>query len=242
MESKTAIAKFRFFARNIISGRMLKIIKQYCQGDVLDAGGRDFFLLAKEKQFQFTTWTNLDNHQNNQMWIDDKRYRLTLGDGCAMPFVDNQYDTVINIQVLEHVLEPLKMVREIARVLKVGGYAIFLIPQTAVIHEIPHCYYNFSRYWIKEAMKQNSLEIVMLKPMGGNFSTIASHLLHSLFQIFRAADLSSREYKRDWVFYLLSPWIILYALINIPLSLFLNLGKITEGANNHLVVVQKGKK
>jgi ubiquinone/menaquinone biosynthesis C-methylase UbiE len=116
---------------------MFGVIRKYCQGSVLDVGGWDFFLTLKRKGVQYKHWTVLENSDKKLLHIDDPAFECVLGDGCNMKFADNTYDTVLNIQVLEHVFDPLAMVKEVGRVLKPGGYGIFLIPQTAYMHFAP---------------------------------------------------------------------------------------------------------
>lgn len=239
MHKKSAVERFTFWARNLRSRDMFKAVETYCAGDVLDVGGRDFYLCVKESRINFKTWTTLEYHQENVLNIDDERFKTVVGDGCDMTFADRRFDTVLNIQVLEHVFEPNQMVLEIARVLKPKGHAIFLIPQTAVLHELPQHYYNFTRFWITEAMQRAGLEILEIKPLGGVWSSMASHLVYFFFQSFRIKGLSTAECRRNIWFYLLFPLMALYALMSLPICLFLSWGDLTEEPNNHLVIVRK---
>lgn len=43
------------------------------------------------------------------------------GDACGLPFDDNTFDLVFSCECLEHVPEPRKAIKEMARVLKPGG-------------------------------------------------------------------------------------------------------------------------
>ena len=217
-------------------------LKKYCSGDVLDVGGGRFYLTAKAKKIPFASWTNLENDRYSKIETKDKEYRFVSGDGCKMKFKDKSFDTVLNIQVLEHVFEPIKMVKEVSRVLRPGGYAIFLIPQTSALHIAPYHYYNFTKYWILKATKQADLRIVQLKPIGGRFSSLASNLFYFFLQSFRVKGMSAKDSKRNLLFYVLLPLTFLYALINIPVLLLFSLGDLTEEPNNHLVVAKKIKK
>jgi len=214
-------------------------LKKYCSGDVLDVGGGHFYLTAKARKISFNSWTNLESDTDSRIKTKDKKYKFVLGDGCDMKFEDASFDTVLNIQVLEHVFEPIKMVKEISRVLKPGGYAIFLIPQTATLHLAPYHYYNFTRYWILKAMKESKLKIIEIKPLGGLFSSVASNLFYFFLQSFRVRGMSTSDNRRNFLFYLLLPLSLVYALINIPIFLFFALGDLSEEPNNHFVVVQK---
>ncbi len=103
---------------------------------------------------------------------------VVYGDGCTLGIASSSVDTVVNIQVLEHVFEPILMVEEIGRVLRPGGHAMFLIPQTSTMQLAPHFHQNFSRFWIHGGP---GLELVELRPLGGIWSSMASHLVYFFF-------------------------------------------------------------
>ena len=64
------------------------------------------------------------------------------------PFVDGAFDAVISIAVLEHVKDPFRCAREIARVLKPGGEIICCVPFLQPYHGYPHQYYNMTHQGI----------------------------------------------------------------------------------------------
>src|SRR5690349_18296445 len=129
--------------RDVRARAMFGAMQRYCKGDVLDVGGRDFFLTAVKKGVNFDTWTTIEPAGDVMPDITDPRFRFVEGDGCDMvEFADASFDSAVCLQVVEHVFEPNRMVSEIARVTKPGGYAIFLIPQTSMLHMSPDHYYN----------------------------------------------------------------------------------------------------
>lgn len=239
MSIKPPIWRLLYWMRDLRSKEVFRALEKYCRGEVLDVGGYDFYLIVNKKKINYTRWTTLEYSKDKTFNLKDDRFRLVIDDGCNMQFEDNSFDTVLNIQVLEHVFEPTKMIEEIARVLKPSGYGVFLIPQTGVIHYTPEHYYNFTRFWIQKAMKNAGLEIIELKPLGGIWSSMASHLFHFFFQSIRFEGMSTLECKRNFMFYLLYPLMVLYALINIPICMVLSLGDLTEEPNNHFVLVRK---
>ncbi len=242
MLNKSLIWKFIYWSRDLRSKEVFHALKKYCHGDVLDVGGWDFYLTAKKiKGLKFNTWTTLESDKQKELDIKDDKFKFVHGDGCNMQFKDNQFDIVLNIQVLEHVFEPIKMVHEISRVLKPEGFGIFLIPQTGMIHHTPEHYYNFTRFWIVKVMKRVNLEILELKPMGGFWSTIASRMLYFFPQSIKYEGLSTKECKRNFLFYILYPLMILYSMMSIPICMLLSRGDLTEEPNNHFVLVKKIK-
>jgi len=236
---KPFIIKSLYRARDLCSRKLFDALAQYCSGDVLDVGGGDFYQSAKKRKLTFDSWTTLEYSKENLLNAQDERLQCVYGDGCNLPFHDESFTTILNIQVLEHVFEPVQMVCEISRVLRPNGYGIFLIPQTGTLHIAPNHYYNFTRFWIERVMKKSGLHILEIKPLGGIWSSMASHLFYFFLQSVRIKGMSTKEIKRNSLFFILYPLMILYALISIPISLVLSLGDLNEEPNNHLVVVQK---
>ncbi len=239
MANKSLVVKILYFARNLRSRKLFSVLETYCKGNVLDVGGGAFFLTAQKKKYQIKSWTTLEYYKEEKIETEDERFRFVQSDGCKLPLKSDQFETVLNIQVLEHVFDAAEMVYEIARVLKPNCYGIFLIPQTSTLHWAPNHYYNFTRYWIQEVMQRANLEIIELKPLGGIWTSMASHLVYFFLQSIRFHGMSSKENERKLFFYLLYPIMVLYAIINIPICMILGLGDLTEEPNNHLVIVRK---
>lgn len=228
-----------YFGRDLLRKDIFRVLKKYTKGRVLDVGGRDFFLRAKKQGMKFDSWVAIEPTMDEYYNIDDPQYKFELGDGCNLKYKNATFDTIINLHVLEHVFEPIKMIKETSRVLKPNGHAIFLIPNAATLHMAPGHYYNYTRFWIEEVMKQNNLKIVLLKPLGGLWKTIAARFFYFFLKSVRIPGMTTKDDKRTIFFYVLFPFAAVYALISIPLCLFLSLGDLTEDPNDNLVVVKK---
>jgi SAM-dependent methyltransferase len=61
---------------------------------------------------------------------------LVRGDAMALPFADGVFDRVYCSEVLEHVLEPEAVVRQMRRVLAPGGFAVVSVPNEALINRV----------------------------------------------------------------------------------------------------------
>ena len=71
---------------------------------------------------QYSTYT-LTNTDLNSPLADVK------ADICNLPFKENEFDVILCNHVLEHIQDDTKAMKELYRVLKVGGMGIFQIPQ-----------------------------------------------------------------------------------------------------------------
>jgi len=93
-------------------------------------------------------------------------------DGTKIPFRASEFDSVLCTEVLEHCREPRTVVLEIARVLKLGGYALITAPMFIHHHEEPYDFQRLTRYGMEDLASQAALEVVWIKPRGGPYSTM----------------------------------------------------------------------
>ena len=64
------------------------------------------------------------------------RASLVRSDAMALPFRDGAFDRVYCSEVLEHVLDPESVIREMHRVLAPGGIAVISVPNEVLINRI----------------------------------------------------------------------------------------------------------
>lgn len=237
---KNATMRFLYAARNAVSAPMFDALRTYVHGNVVDVGGSDFYREAKKRGVIFTHWTTIEPAGSAAEDIHESDFTFIAGDGCDLRAVpEATYDSAVCIQVVEHVFDPFAMVREIRRILKPGSCAVFLVPQKSVLHMAPYHYYNFTRYWILEAMKRADFEIVDLRPIGGLWTTLAAHMLYFFLKVVRSPEYVVPEYTRNVFFYALLPLTVPVAFMLIPLFLLFALGDLKEEASNHLAVVRR---
>jgi len=73
-----------------------------------------------------------------------------VGDGTNLPLDDESVDAVTCNAVIEHVADPARLVAEMLRVLKPGGYAQLMIPFVFPFHAYPSDYQRYSYRGIEE--------------------------------------------------------------------------------------------
>jgi SAM-dependent methyltransferase len=238
MQWRNFVLKAVYFLRDVSSRYMFKRVSEIVTGNVLDVGGGEFFFDKAQKVCRFQHWTVVDPVPPEKEIVRDK-FTFLKGDGTQLPFSDNQFDVVLNIQVLEHTFNPERVFSEIVRVLKPEGKALFLVPQTSNLHMAPHHYYNFTQYWVRAVTTLNSVRLIELKPIGGFWYSMASRLFYFNLQAFRYGGMYNKEFVRSLRFYLVLPLMLLIANLLIPVFMFLSLFDSPDEANNLFFIIQK---
>jgi len=83
---------------------------------------------------------------------------------------DDSFDAVLCTEVLEHVVDPVRAVEKLTRLVKPGGLLIITAPFVSWTHFAPYHYATgFSEYFYNEQMTNHGFEIVELQPNGGFF-------------------------------------------------------------------------
>ncbi len=113
---------------------IMQLVGRHENGLVLDAG-------AGKRPVYF------DNVVNYEIVAYDTTD--VVGVGEELPFADGSFDAVVSTAVLEHVKDPFRCAREIARVLKPGGELYCVVPLLAPLHGYPHHYYNMTDQGIR---------------------------------------------------------------------------------------------
>lgn len=92
----------------------------------------------------------------------------------AIPAPDHSFDVILCTEVLEHVPEPIKVLREISRLLKPGGRAFITAPLGSGLHQLPfHFYGGYTPEWYKRFCKEAGMEAIEVTPNGGFFKHLA---------------------------------------------------------------------
>lgn len=94
-------------------------------------------------------------------------------DGKAIPFADGSFDTVLLLEVLEHVREPDQVLREIARVLKPAGTLLLSMPFLYPLHDAPHDYQRYTEHGLRQAVSAAGLVTGELVPRAPGLESAA---------------------------------------------------------------------
>ena len=147
-----------------IFSKTKNLCDKYLGGSVLEIGAGGDYLKDVFKS-TYNEWVSLDYDLRTDS-IDVR------GDGQQLPFKNKMFDTIISIDVLEHVSAPEKFVSEMFRVIKPGGMVILSTPFFFFLHEEPYDFFRFSKYGLIEIFKRNGFQIVDVVPTAGAISII----------------------------------------------------------------------
>lgn len=109
------------------------------------------------------------NNLNPEIWKHLERVRGIVdvwGDGNHLPFAGECADTVLSVEVLEHVPDPDAMVAEIARVLRPGGCALITVPFASPLHQLPYDYYRYTPNGIRALVERHGLVLESVEARG----------------------------------------------------------------------------
>jgi SAM-dependent methyltransferase len=129
---------------------------------VLDAGAGD---LRYKKYFRDFEYTSVDFCKLDKPYgeID------IVCDLAHVPLEDETFDIILCLQVLEHVPDPLSIVKELYRLLKKGGLLLITVPQCWGEHEEPYDFYRFTRYSLSDIFETAGFKKVSIETKGGYF-------------------------------------------------------------------------
>ena len=97
-----------------------------------------------------------------------------LGDALQLPFPDQCFDSVLLLDVLEHVREAPKALSEAARVLKHGGTLILQVPFMYPLHDEPYDFQRWTSHGLRRAMEQQGIELHKITSHGNPAETAAA--------------------------------------------------------------------
>jgi SAM-dependent methyltransferase len=138
-------------------------LKQYARGRLLDLGCGKVPLYAAYQgsvtDIFCVDWAN-SLHKNHYL---DLELDLT----GNFPFADNEFDTIILSDVLEHIAVPEHIWKEMARVLSKDGKLLMNVPFFYWLHEEPYDYYRYKEHALRRFVDISGMRLVQLSSIGG---------------------------------------------------------------------------
>ena len=125
--------------------------------DILDAGAGDGSMIRALRRL--TPDANIQGID-----LAPKSDDVLQGDLTNLPFKDNSFDTILFMEVIEHLTvdDAKRILAEITRVLRPGGYLILTTPYAEKLeHSLvccPNCDHSFHRYGHQRSFLESDIE------------------------------------------------------------------------------------
>lgn len=133
---------------------------------VLDAGAGDCIYKV---HFDHSAYESADFLQ-----VDKPYAEVTyVCDLSNIPVEDNRYDMVLFTQVMEHLPDPLLVLKELHRVLKPSGKLWLSAPFNYEEHEQPYDFYRYTQFGFNHLLKEGGFKIEELDWLEGYYGTVA---------------------------------------------------------------------
>lgn len=145
------------------------------RGKIIDIGCgekpyRDLFANSEYLGIDFPDYSqNKDAGTGKPDYFFTEEYKKTF----ELPFSNESFDHAVSFQVLEHHPEPEKLISEMARVVKKGGYILITCPFIYALHEEPNDFQRLTHFKLKKVFEKNNCEVIRIKKQGSFFSAVS---------------------------------------------------------------------
>ena len=137
-----------------------KWISRHASGVVLDIGCADRWV--ERSLPSGSTYIGLDYPATGKELYQARPD--VFADASMLPLADSSVDTVVILEVIEHLRRPDGALREIARVLRPQGCVLLSIPFLYPIHDAPHDYQRLTEYGLIRDIEAAGLRVDSLAP------------------------------------------------------------------------------
>jgi len=154
----------RVFLHTLMLESSLQQCGAYVKGVTLDVG-------CGNKPYEKTFFSSAEKYVGMD-YLTDRSKPDVVGSATDIPMSDASFDTVVCTEVLEHIPDPLKAMREMYRVLKPGGYLILSTPMYWPRHEVPYDYFRYPYDGLLHLIKTSGFELIQLFNRGRSYTFI----------------------------------------------------------------------
>lgn len=140
--------------------RVKRWVHDRATGDVLDVGCAGGW--ARDALRNDCRYVGLDYPATASVMYGTRPQ--VFANAAELPFPSNTFDTILLLEVLEHVADPLRVLAEIARVLKPDGCLLLTMPFLYPLHDAPHDYQRYTAPGLARSVARAGMVLEGLQP------------------------------------------------------------------------------
>jgi SAM-dependent methyltransferase len=168
-EYNTSLIRYSYFVTKHLQRFLFYAVNRYIRdGDAVGDIGCGEQPLRLQVEALGGVYTGIDVTQNtgNSVGI--------IASCTDVPLPNYYFNVILCTEVLEHVSDSYKAFRELARLLKPGGFLIVTMPFAYPLHEEPYDFVRFTPYQFREYAENNDLQVLELTTSGNEIEVIAT--------------------------------------------------------------------
>jgi SAM-dependent methyltransferase len=160
----------RSFLAAVMLEASLQMTAPYVKGNVLDVG-------CGMRPYEKSYFGGADRYTGTD-YLSDRSRPDVVCSAVELPFATEEFDTVVSTEVLEHVPDPLRALREMHRVTRKSGHLILSTPFHWPRHEAPYDYFRYPYDGLLHLMASSNWEIVRLFNRGRSYAFLGQVIQH----------------------------------------------------------------
>jgi SAM-dependent methyltransferase len=189
------------FICSLVIGPYARLIRTYARGVLLDCGcGQAPYYGIYRSHVTEVVCIDWEQSEHTSRHVDQ-----FVDLNGPLPLASESFDTVLLMDVLEHIAEPGGLVAELARLLRPGGVLLAGVPFFYWLHEEPHDYFRYTEFALRRMAADAGLHVLQLEPYGGypdvvldllNKAAARSELTTRIFLAGAQLMAGTRPYRR----------------------------------------------
>lgn len=163
-----------------VSSHIISFIKKNAGNRILDVGCATGHYSIELSKHGFDC-TAVDNNKKYIISIEERDINALIADGAALPFRDNSFETVILVEVLEHIPNVSKILAEVNRVATKN--ILITVPNCGQFEELRKSGLTYEHFLEKDHINfftKKSLEQLLSKYSKKNYVEETEPIVHRL--------------------------------------------------------------
>lgn len=157
---------FIFHYFHYLMKQKLKKYSGYITGKTLDIGcGNRPYESIFSSVNQYIGTNSASYYENSLSSVGEEN--VAVDDGTDLPFDDDQFDSVLNFQVLPVFENPNDFIKEVGRVIKNNGYFLLTTDFLYPIWNAPFNFWRTTKFGLEKLAENNGFEVVNIEAFGG---------------------------------------------------------------------------